>query len=331
MNSYFQNTTFKILILLTVISAFHLSCEKEIELIIPPAENKYVIEGIIETGLPPLILISQTKDYNESLTLDSFHDFYLGGASVTVSHDELSHSLTEVCTADLPPDILLQVAQALNISYNVLVNSGLCAYTDLSGNLIGETNTTYKLHVEINGETLSSSTHIPGMVELDSLWFEISGNTDSLGYVFGTLTDPDTLGNAYRWYAKRINRYPAWSPYAGFEKDQQYIAPLGSAFNDTFFNGLSFDFAYFRGASSGSGKEDDFNEEAGFFKTGDTIAVKGMSIDLNTYQYVTSFESEAGSAGNPFTAPSSIYTNINGGIGIWAGYASYLDTVLAIP
>jgi len=274
------------LILFAILTFSFYSCEKEIELIIPPADIK---------------------------------------------HNQEVDTLTEICTEDLPDELLLQVAQALNISYYVLVNSSLCAYTDVSGTLVGETDTTYKLEVSINGENLSSSTHIPGMVELDSLWFELIGTSDSLGYVFGTLTDPDTLGNAYRWYAKRTNVYPDWSPNAGFEKDQQYIAPLGSTFDDTFFNGLNFDFAYYRGAASGTGKQDDFNEEAGFFKTGDVIAIKGCSIDADTYNYVTSFESEASSGGNPFSAPASVYTNIEGGIGIWAGYASYLDTLVATP
>ncbi len=331
MQDFFLNTNLNKLILLAVLSFLLFSCEKEIELIIPPAENKLVIEGTIETGLPPLILISQTKDYNETLSLDSFSDFYLGGANVVVKHNQVSDTLIEVCTADLPDEVLIQVAEALNISINVLVNSNLCAYTDLTGNLLGEMNTTYDLEVDINGEHLTASTHIPGLVALDSLWFELIGTSDSLGYVFGTLNDPDTLGNAYRWYAQRLNQYPAWSPHAGIRKDQQYIAPIGSAFDDTFFNGLSFDFAYYRGTASGSGKQDDLNAEAGFFKTGDTIAIKGCSIDLNTYDYVTSFESEASSGGNPFSAPSSVFTNIDGGIGIWAGYACYLDTVIAIP
>jgi len=211
-----------------------------------------------------------------------------------------------------------------------VASTNLCAYTDLGG-LTGEFNTTYGLEVNIDDEELSAQTHIPGLVELDSLWFEIVGETDSLGFVYGTFTDPDTLGNAYRWYAKRINQYPEWSARAGEQKDQQFIAPLGSAFDDTFFNGLSFDFAYYRGAVSGSTKPDDFNAESGFFKTGDTIAVKGCGIDLDTYNYVTTFESESSSGGNPFSAPAAIFTNINGGLGVWAGYACYSDSLVAIP
>mgnify|MGYP000346730943 CR=1 FL=1 len=45
------------------------------------------------------------------------------------------------------------------------------------------------------------------------------------------------ISGNYRWSARRISSYDD-----GSTKDAAFIAPLGSTFNDDFFNGLSFDF-----------------------------------------------------------------------------------------
>jgi len=316
-----------------VLSIGFSSCEKEVELIIPPAENKIVVDGYIENGQPPIILLSQTRDYNEVLDANSFNDFYLGGATVVVTHNGIRDTLTEICTADLPDELIESVAELTGLNATLLSEVNLCGYTDLGGTLIGTAGTSYGLEIDLNGSRLTSTAKIPEVVTLDSLYFRLAGDdpTDSLGFAYAQLTDPDSVGNAYRWFAKRINTYPEWSEQAGEQKDAQFIAPLGSSYDDSFFNGLNFEFAYYRGALASSGKEDDLNRERGFFKTGDTVAVRGTSIDRNTYLYVVSFEAEAGSAGNPFTAPAPIYTNIEGGIGVWAGYAAAYDTLICLP
>ncbi|MFB0960920.1 MAG: DUF4249 family protein [Flavobacteriales bacterium] len=317
---------------LLVFSCVLYSCEKELELIIPPTENKYVIEGNIEIGQPAFVLISQTRDYNQSINTESFNGFYLGGAQVSVSNGTVTEVLDEICTGDLPAELLLQVAEITGLSPVLLSAASVCGYIDLDGSMLGAENSKYNLEVSIDEKLITATTTIPGIVELDSMWFDLAGETnDSLGFIYAQLTDPDTTGNAYRWFAKRINAYPQWADYSGQQKDLQYIAPLGSSYDDSFFNGLTFDFAYYRGSLLGSPKADDQNEERGFFKRGDTIAVKGAAIDRGTYDYIVTFEAEAGSAGNPFTIPTPIASNIEGGLGIWAGYASVLDTIIANP
>ena len=330
-----MNNSFSIILFICsmlVISCALSSCEKELELIVPPAENNYVIEGNIEIGQPAFVLISQTRDYNQSINAESFNDFYLGGAQVSITNGTVTENLDEICTGDLPIELLIQVAEVTGLSPILLSSSSICGYIDLDGSMLGAENNSYDLEVIIDDNLITASTTIPYIVELDSLWFGLAGETnDSLGFAYARLTDPDTTGNAYRWFAKRINSYQDWADYAGQQKDLQYIAPLGSSYDDSFFNGLTFDFAYYRGSLLGSPKADDQNEERGFFKLGDTIAVKGAAVDRNTYEYIVTFEAEAGSAGNPFTIPTPIASNINGGLGIWAGYASILDTIIANP
>ncbi|MEM7284425.1 MAG: DUF4249 family protein, partial [Pseudomonadota bacterium] len=249
---------------------------------------------------------------------------------VKVINQGTEYPLTEVCTNDLPEDILEIIAAQLGFSVEQLASVPVCGYTSFT--LTGDFGEVYELQITTaDGEEMRSVTKINELVDMQDVRFELSGNSDSLGFIYGTLVDPDTLGNAYRWFAKRINQYPSWSEHAGEQKDSRFIAPIGSAFEDSFFNGLTFEFGYFRGSEWQSDKEDDRNEELGFFKVGDSVVVKGCVIDFGVYNFVTSFETNFSSGGNPFTFPANVESNIDGGLGVWAGYGAVLDTIVFEP
>ncbi|MEO0404399.1 MAG: DUF4249 family protein, partial [Bacteroidota bacterium] len=230
-------------------------------------------------------------------------------------------------------ELLPIVSDLTGLSPEVLSQVEICAYTNLDGTMWGEFNTTYNLEVNFEGETLTATTKINNAVTLDSLWFSIPNAQagDSLGFAYAILNDPDTAGNAYRWWARRVNRYPEWSEQAGEVKDPFFIAPLGSAYDDQFFNGLEFEFAYYRGAQLNSGKEDDLNEERGFFKIGDTIAVRGAQIDRGVFRFISAMEDQIGTAGSPFASPANLPSNVEGGLGMFAGYSTYYDTIICTP
>ena len=146
-----------------------------------------------------------------------------------------------------------------------------------------------------------------------------------LGYLWANLSDPAGETNYYRWQAQRINSYPN----GGGIKDSRYIAPLGSAFDDKFFDGQSFEFNVYRGEIANSGKEDDHGKESGFFKTGDTVAVKFSTIDRNAFKFLSVMEDQLATEGSPFASPSTIPSNIEGEnvLGLWAAYSPTYDTV----
>ena len=174
--------------------------------------------------------------------------------------------------------------------------------------MLGVPGTTYHLYVQApNGEEVTSTAYLAPPIPLDSIWFKVQENKDSLGFVWARLSDPDTLGNYYRWFAKRIG------------EDDYYLPPFGS----------SFDFAYNRPSIQNSEAEEDLNEEAGFYKKGDTIVVKFCTVDQGTYQFWRDAENQLGSAGSPFAVPSNIKSNIVGGRGLFATYTATYDTVIA--
>ena len=191
-----------------------------------------------------------------------------------------------------------------------------CIYSTLNPQLFGVLGKTYTLNILAEGKSYYSKTKIPFPVPLDSLWFK--PEKDSLGFVWATLDEPDTMGNCYRWFAKRLG------------KDKSFIAPIGSAFEDQFINNTRFDFAYFRGSVPGSEREDDNNVEAGFFKIGDSIVVKFCSTDKSVYKFFRTYETNISNGGNPFASPSVVESNIIGDnvLGVWAGYGPFIDTLI---
>ena len=123
----------------------------------------------------------------------------------------------------------------------------------------------------MDGDTARAVSKLNPPVALDSLWFEVPGNTDSLGFIYTHFTDPDSLGNAYRWSAMRIG------------KDPGLLYPTISTVDDALFNGLTFEFSQFRPVTGEDFEEGANPDEIGFYKTGDTVIVRWDHIDRVKY------------------------------------------------
>jgi hypothetical protein len=279
-------------IIITLLFVLLSSCEKDITVSLPEGEEKIVVEGYVEAGRPPYVLLSKSTGY--------FAPF----DSASVTQYAVKNALVVICDGILC-DTLISPFTSVGYLY-------------LSQNLIGTVGRNYTLYIKTEeGIELSSSTYCYPPVALDSTWFKVQDGKDSLGWVWARLTEPDTLGNFYRWFAKRIG------------KDNDFIAPIGSVFSDRFINGRSFDFAYNRGKYPNSTAEDDNNEEAGYFKKGDTIIIKFCSIGPASYDFWRAAEDQLASNGNPFSTVNYIPSNIKGGIGIFEAYTPSFDTVIA--
>jgi hypothetical protein len=321
---------FYFVIFFTAISL--IACEKEITVDLPEVGSKIVVEGTIEQGQPPIILLTYSQGYFEPTNLASLESYFVRGATVRLSNGTITEDLIEICSADLTEEQLEAIAGVIGFTPEELANFNICVYSTLNPALWGELGKTYELTVTKDEHNLSARTKINNLVELDSLWFGIPNEDpeDSLGFIFGIIKDPDTLGNAYRWYAKRINQYPAWVPeeYIGQQKDDNFVAPLGSVFDDVFFNGLEFEFGYFRGTGPNPSKFDDLNAERGFFKRGDTVVVRGCVIDLDAFKFIDSYENQIANQGSPFAVPYNLKSNVQGGLGAFIGYGAYYDTLI---
>ncbi|MFN2430076.1 MAG: DUF4249 domain-containing protein [Cryomorphaceae bacterium] len=299
-----------------------MGCERDIELDVPATEPAIVVEGNIETDQPPIVVLSRTNGFFEPVSAESIANSYITNADVRVNGTPLDL----ICTADLSGELLEAISQAIGISEEDLSSLNICAYIGLNPNLLGEENTSYKLEIDLDGERLSAITHIPEIIEPDSLWFRLWADSPRYGFLYGNVSDPDTLNNAYRVFTKRLE-----SQFNDNPEDPVFYAPFQSAFLDEFFNGQTVEVTFTRGMPNNSSRPADQGNAEGFFESGDRIVLKFCSTDEPTYQFFRTFDAQQGTNGSPFSAPSNIISNIEGGLGIWAGYAAAYDTLYAMP
>lgn len=296
-----KKNVLKYILTFAAITALFTACEKNVTVEVPEAKPLIVVEGVIETGQHPLILLTSSLPFFGEISTSQILANSIQGATVVINDGTISDTLQQI--------------------------PGFGVYT--STIITGEVGKTYKLTATANGQTVTSSTSILPAIPLDSLWFKVDGNKDSLGFAWAHLTDPDTMGNCYRWVAQRINHY-TYGPDSGKIKDSTFISPVGgSVFEDRYINGRSFDISFPRGAFSFSTKEDDENEEKFHFKKGDTIVVKFSAIDRGCFDFWRTEESQVSSNGNPFGSPQPVHSNITGGLGVWGGYSPSFDTIIA--
>lgn len=295
----------------------------------PDAEPGVVIEGRIETDQPPYVILTKSTGYFEATDLNSFLNSFVHDAKITVTSGNTSYPLPELCLNNLDPALRPLAAAFLGIKEEDLAGINYCLYTvpitDLfSGNFLkGEPGKSYKLTIEAEGKTFSATTKIPVPVSLDSVWFQLDGLDTLFGFAWAHLSDPDTFGNAYRWSAKRINMKNNGEP-----KDENFVYTFGSAFDDNFFNGKSFEFGYDRGHRPSEEGVKEEGEKQHYYKLGDTIVIKFCSIEKPVYEFIRKYETETWNNGNPFASPSTIPTNIEGdAFGLWAGYGATFDTI----
>lgn len=301
---------------LMALSLFVFSCERDADIEIPGGDPKLVVEGWIEPGNPPIVLLKKSQPYFGTSNFTDLSQIFVHGATITVSDGSYSATLFEICTSSVPDSLLPFVSAFLGVDTATLSELDFCAYTSFDTNIYGVIGKNYSLSINSGGTILTSVTSLPQPVALDSAWFKLNETSDSLGHAWARMTDPDTLGNAYRWYAMRQN------------EDLSFIAPIGSAFEDKFINGTSFDFAYNRGDNDFAATPED-PAERGYFKKGDTIIVKFCTIDRDHYMFWRTYETQIVNNGNPFAAPAPVKSNINGGLGVWGGLSPSYDTIIA--
>ena len=293
-----------------------ISCEKVIDVEVPETASAIVIEGSIETDGFPLVLITKSESYFApiSTSAEALSNVIVDAARVFIKVDGIETELARFCLEDLPPE-LQEIAEDLLGFDSIPDNLDICAWVNPL--MLGVEGKSYGLRVIHQGEEYKATTTIPHKLELDSMWFKLQPPEEGQGFIWCTMDDPDTIGNAYRMYAERIG------------VDDGPIPVPGASWDDRFFNGEAFDFNFARGSRFGVEEDED---SAFFFATGDSVAVKLTTTDLAVYEFWESADDAIAGGQNPFVTPTQIKSNFdNGARGVWAGYGVAWDTIKCIP
>lgn len=279
------------------------SCEKDITVDLPDAEKKVVVDGAIFEGEKAYVALTYSFPFFEDFSNLDFNDpaqldkFLVLDAVVTLSDGLQTETLNlGFDTTKFPPLLYL-------------------------GNTItGQVGRTYTLTVEAKGRTYTAQTSIRQPVALDSLRWIPELNKDSLGACRLYFQEPASPGNIYRLFAKR----QGYSAYKA--------VPGNSVIDDQAYNGQYIQFPFSRPEPLSSAfQPGDFNDPERFFwKKGDTISVLFCSIDAEAYEYVRTLELAAGTSGNPFSNPTTVKTNVQGGaLGGFVGYGKFFMQTVA--
>jgi hypothetical protein len=291
------------------------SCSKEVKIDIPGFDEQIVIDGSIETGIPAIIFLSNSKDIYAPTDINSYLNGFISGATVTVSNGTITDTLTEICTDNLPAGFESIAAAFFGLPIEQLVNLHLCAY--VSTGLVGEIGKTYTLKVIHNNKTYTSSTKIENPTALDNLFWREQVNLPGYGFSWAKITDSPVMGDAYRWEVKNIS-------------DGSFSKPFQPFTDDRFYNGKTFEFSVENPMSFKDTTIE--NQYKGYYKLGDTIVVKFSKLGKKEYQFFEKKYNQIYSGGNPFATPTNIPTNIEGGaLGVWAGFSPWYDTLICVP
>lgn len=310
----------KKLVYIFAIGVLITSCTKEVEIDIPGYEETLVIDGKIETGRPPVVLLSSSKEVYAPTDVEAFLNGYISGATVTVSNGTTSVVLDEICSGSLTPAMAEIASDMLGIPVDQLSNYNICAYTTLNTQIWGEVGKTYTLTVENEGETYTGETMILTPTPLASTFWQPENETPSHGYSWCTLADPPNQFDAYFWEVNIIGRANGDTTDTGFKPTYSPV------FDDEFFDGLTFDFWYENPFAYESSTPNDLR---GMYEMGDTVVIKLSKLDPTVYEFYEKKYMQLQTAGNPFATPTNIQNNLsNGALGIWAGFSPSLDTLI---
>ncbi len=287
------------LLMLAFVTLFS-SCEKEVHINLQSSEPRVVVQGEIETGFVPFVVLTSSLGFFSKVDLTTFQNSFLHDAKVQVSDG--------TTTVDLKEYSMDTSGAAKFYFYSVDTSN-------LSNIIVGQNGKTYTLTVTYKGKVYTAATKIPMPQGIDTMWFdkpEFAGpkTPDSARQLFINYSDPDTLGDYVRYFTQRGN---------------QAFFPAGS-FSDEVINGKTI-----TNIGLAAGYQDDGGDgnrdSLVYFFPGEEVTLKWCAVDKGVYQFWNSLDFAKGAVGNPFATPINPLTNMsNGALGVWAGYGVYYKT-----
>jgi hypothetical protein len=276
-------------------------CEKKVSFDLDESEPVPVVDATIEDGQPPMIILSKSLDYFSEISPEILLNSFIHDAEITISDGTRTERLKEY-------------------SYTVIDNYKVYYYSSDSsvapGLFRGQLNTSYTLEIKTAGKVYTANTTIPALSKkLDSLWWKKPPfTTDTTKALLMTrVTDPPGLGNYIRYFTS-VNGGPF---FPGFT----------SAYDDQIIDGTTYEIEVEKGVDRNADIDlDDF----AFFSRGDSVTVKFTNIDRATFDFWRTMEYSYSSIGNPFSTPTKVLGNIQGGaLGYFGGYAvQYISVVI---
>lgn len=276
------------------------ACQSEIEVDLPDYEPKLVVEGYVENGKPPRVMLTRSVPFFQHMDMDYIMD--------------------NVLIMDASVIVYAEDGEAQRLQFTNCNDSPYrYAYV---GRFPGRENMRYNLEIEWHGKKYTASTQVLHTFELDSIGFytkpELLGSSRKT--IRALLTDDPLELNFYQFFVKLDCKTI---------HDRVWVTTLPVAFDDVTFSGLTFNYevlranpsAFFMPLMTEEQQKEYFRMT---YRPGDTVYVKYGLIDYDSYQFWNTGGNNASLGQNPFTNPTPTISNIKGEnvTGVWCGYAS---------
>jgi hypothetical protein len=300
-----------------------LSCSKEIQIDIPGYEEQVVVDGRIDAGGFPIVILTKSKNIYAASNFSEYIASMIFDATISVNNGSTEVNLELIPVSQLALESQYRVAEMLKIEYELLPLIPFQVYSTSNTQMKGEIGKTYTIQINHNNKLYEGTTQLLPPVALDYSNWKPDATNAEYGTLISRLTDPANVRNAYKWEVKLIT-----TKLNGQPRDVIFRSSDSPYFADDYFDGLSFEFE-----TRYHGKDTTYPE--GYrrhYKYGDSLVIKMSRVDNAVYDFFEKKEAQGESAGNPFATPVNIPSNLNNGaLGIWAGFAPWYDTIYCIP
>lgn len=298
------------------------SCQEEITLDLPQSEVKLVVEGSIEPGFPPYVIFKKSEGYFDPINTTSIDNIFTDVDTVKVwcysesGEMDTVRYLQKISITDTLPPIYTDVDYILSGAEK---NYGF-----------SKENKTYYLEVKWNNQTITAETTIPTATALDCLWVEKreTAEKDFKCDIRAIYSDPIDQQNNILIKSKRLQHFTFTQNECEIKDKPDDILQLVDAGSDILINGESFETYFPRPKENGfptaaynslHTKECD-NDSTVVFPE-DIVLIKFCQIDEPAMKFWRGLVRQGGTNANPFAEPINLVSNINGGLGVWAGYS----------
>jgi len=318
------------------ISIILFSCQEEITLELPQAETKLVVQGAIENGFPPYVLLTRNQGYFEEINIDTYANLFVddvdsvkvwyiddNGEEISKHLGLLPPELSEGITGEPIP--LYTITDAVELE-NAIINPGEYNFS--------QSGRTYYLEIKWNNQVITSSTTIPLTTPLDCLWVEQSETADEdfMYDIRAVYSDPAEQNNNLIIKSKRLQHYEiadSVSLECEFKDNPDQRLIIVDAGSDLLINGETFETYFPRPKNRGfpDGKYNakhtiECKNDSTLELQEDIVLIKFCQIDEPSLKFWRGLVRQAGNNGNPFAEPMNLVSNINNGLGVFTGYGS---------
>jgi hypothetical protein len=268
--------------------AFMASCSREDYMGNVEGESRIVVEGWIEQGDVPQVILSRSIPINATIDSTTIFDYFIRSAKVTVSDGENEEVLSLKSDKDRVPP-----------------------YVYYGSKIIGEVGKTYALKIEYLNRVIKATTSIPSVVTIKSAEYVKENPADTTGFVHLEFNDPVLEKNYYQIETRLDKAEPIFVP------------ALYGNLNDENFVSSSVSLQVTRGIYVFSK-----TKYRPYFTDGDLIFVKLRTMSKDGFDFWNSWQNEIVNGKSPiFPANTSLKSNIKGGIGIWEGYGQSIISI----